>query len=80
MRLPQLAIGRCRFWKVNGILLPGGGAELKPGFGYYDISAQLLQLAIEANDAGTFFPILGTCLGFEAMVVAVSQNTSILGR
>eukprot|EP00192_Tetraselmis_astigmatica_P021824 CAMPEP_0117693218 /NCGR_PEP_ID=MMETSP0804-20121206/26757_1 /TAXON_ID=1074897 /ORGANISM="Tetraselmis astigmatica, Strain CCMP880" /LENGTH=270 /DNA_ID=CAMNT_0005506745 /DNA_START=354 /DNA_END=1166 /DNA_ORIENTATION=- len=68
-----------RFWKVNGILLPGGGAELKPGFGYYDISAQLLQLAIEANDAGTFFPILGTCLGFEAMVVAVSQNTSILG-
>jgi len=70
---------RERFGKVNGVLLPGGAACLEPGCGYYDVSAQLLQLTMEANDRGEFFPLLGTCLGFEAMVVAVSRNSSILG-
>eukprot|EP00873_Tetraselmis_striata_P040536 jgi/Tetstr1/460800/TSEL_000556.t1 len=69
-----------RFNQVNGILLPGGGAILEPGYGYYDVSATLLRLAIEANDRGDFFPILGTCLGFEFFTVAISGNTSILGN
>lgn len=42
---------------MNAILLPGGGATLEPGYGYYDVSAKLLQLAMDANDRGDFFPV-----------------------
>mmetsp|Transcript_18627 Transcript_18627/g.33226 ORF Transcript_18627/g.33226 Transcript_18627/m.33226 type:complete len:379 (-) Transcript_18627:235-1371(-) len=69
-----------RFNQVNAILLPGGGAIMEPGHGYYDISSMLLKLAIQANDRGDFFPMLGTCLGFEFFTVAISGNTSILGN
>lgn len=55
--LPEQARYGRRFNQVNGILLPGGGAILEPGYGYYDVSATLLRLAIEANDRGDFFPV-----------------------
>lgn len=69
---------RARFRAVNGLLLPGGGARLRPGHPYYDTAALLLQLALEANDKGDYFPVHGTCLGMEALAVIVSRNETIL--
>jgi len=38
----------------------------------------LIELAIEANDKGDFFPVWGTCLGFEVMMISIAKNTTIL--
>ncbi|KAI8110154.1 hypothetical protein M9435_001833 [Picochlorum sp. BPE23] len=69
-----------RFKAVNGILIPGGGQDLSPGHPFYDAVKYLLDLTIEENDKGVLFPMHGTCLGFEAIAIAATGNTSILGR
>ena len=40
----------------------------------------LLRLAKEANDNGDYFPIWGTCLGFEAMGMSLLHNYEILAE
>jgi gamma-glutamyl hydrolase len=47
----------CRFNAINGLLLPGGGANLSPGHMFYDTAASLFDMAIAANDKGDFFPV-----------------------
>ena len=32
-----------------------------------------VQMALEANDAGDYFPVQGTCMGFEALAIYFSQ-------
>ena len=43
--------------KVNGLLLPGGGAPITPGHRFYDTVAFLVNLTKAANDAGEYFPV-----------------------
>ena len=43
--------------KVNGLLLPGGGAPITPGHKFYDTVAFLVNLTKAANDAGEYFPV-----------------------
>lgn len=69
---------RKRFDAVNGILIPGGGQELSPGHAYYDAVKLLFDWTIEENKKGVYFPMHGTCLGFEAVAVAASGNASVL--
>ena len=45
--------------KVNGLLLPGGGAPITPGHRFYDTVAFLVNLTKAANDAGEYFPVRG---------------------
>jgi gamma-glutamyl hydrolase len=66
------------FYSVNGILIPGGGQDLSPGHSYYDTVKVLFDLTVKENDKGILFPMHGTCLGFEALAVAASGNTSVL--
>ena len=75
--MPQAEIER-RFKAVNGILIPGGSQTLSPGHPYYDTTKILLDMTIGANDKGVSFPLHGTCLGFEALAVAVTGNYSVL--
>jgi hypothetical protein len=42
-----------RFNIINGVLLPGGGANLHPGHPFYDAAAQLINLAIRVGPGGT---------------------------
>jgi gamma-glutamyl hydrolase len=69
---------RRRFMAINGLLLPGGGANLSPGHPFFDAAHYLVDLALDANDKGDYFPVHGTCLGFEALAIIVSHNTSVL--
>lgn len=62
------------------MLIPGGSQDLRPGHPYYDSAELLLKLALEANDNGDYFPVHGTCLGFEALAIIASGNHSILSR
>lgn len=47
------------------MLFPGGASYLTVPNGYAAAGAILYQLAIELNEKGDYFPIWGTCLGFE---------------
>ena len=46
-----------RFEAINGVLIPGGGAYLSPHHPFYDAAAQLVQMTLEANDRGDYFPV-----------------------
>lgn len=54
------------FGQINGALLPGGSAVSHVP----DSVRKLLALAKGANDDGDTFPIWGTCLGFEYLIMA----------
>ena len=57
------------FPQVNGILFPGGGSSLPDG------ARHVFNLALQSNDNGTFFPVWGTCLGFEWLLeLAAGSN------
>lgn len=62
-----MCMSRCRFNKINGVLIPGGSQDLSPGHPYFASVALLLNLTKEANDKGDFFPVrfriyfVGTC-------------------
>ncbi|CAO1304490.1 unnamed protein product, partial [Diamesa hyperborea] len=53
--------------KLNGILLPGGGTYFNQSGGYADAGKHIYDIAIEMNNQGDYFPIWGTCLGFELL-------------
>lgn len=53
------------FASVNGLLFPGGSSLISKG------ARHLFLRARQANEAGDFFPVWGTCLGLEWMVEAV---------
>ncbi|XP_074478296.1 gamma-glutamyl hydrolase-like isoform X3 [Sebastes fasciatus] len=62
------------FNSINGILYPGGRASIKSSA--YQRAAQIFyDLAIEANKRGDYFPVWGTCLGFEQLIYLTSGNT-----
>merc|ERR1712130_322512 len=63
------------FAGVNGLLIPGGATSIFHS-GYADASNAFFQMAKEANLAGDFFPIWGTCLGFEMMVLMANEGKS----
>jgi gamma-glutamyl hydrolase len=60
------------FNSLNGFLFPGGANNLPPSAQY------IFDRTVEANDAGDFMPLQGTCLGFEWLLIAASRNQSIL--
>lgn len=59
------------FSYINGILLPGGGVDLISS-GYAKAAKIFYDLALKANDNGDYFPIWGTCLGFEQLTYLTS--------
>jgi gamma-glutamyl hydrolase len=62
------------FKSVNGLLFTGGGLELKSGETYYDTSKYLWDLAMEANAKGDYFPLWGTCQGFQLFHVLIANK------
>jgi gamma-glutamyl hydrolase len=54
--------------QVNGVLFPGGSAELPKS------AHRVWQMAQQYNQNGTYFPIWGTCLGFEFMMMLAAKN------
>lgn len=54
------------FNSINGILYPGGSASIISS-GYQRAAKIFYELAIEANKRRDYFPVWGTCLGFEQL-------------
>jgi len=66
------------FNQINGVLFPGGGADITVNSPLYNTAKYLLDLTMAANDKGDYFPIEAHCLGFELLSVVISQNDSVL--
>lgn len=60
---------------VQGIHFIGGGANFgsdsQPSFFLKRVN-YIMNKAMQKNDAGIYFPIVATCLGFEALTIAMS--------
>lgn len=70
---------------VNGVLLPGGGTELTENknetivlTAYGSVLKKILTLVKQINDKGDYFPVWGTCLGFEAMAITFAEDLTTL--
>jgi gamma-glutamyl hydrolase len=67
---------------LNGVLFTGGSADLVASDGelndYGSALLNIVQYVFKANNNGTYYPLWGTCLGFEAISILVSLNNSIL--
>ncbi|KAK7878194.1 hypothetical protein WMY93_031191 [Mugilogobius chulae] len=61
------------FNSINGFFLPGGAASIFDS-GYQKAATIFYKLAVEANKKGDYFPIWGTCLGFEQLAVITAQK------
>ncbi|KAM3860374.1 gamma-glutamyl hydrolase [Diretmus argenteus] len=59
------------FNSINGVLYPGGGVSIISS-GYERSARIFYELAIEANSKGDYFPVWGTCLGFEQLTYLTS--------
>jgi len=73
------------FEGLNGLLLPGGGTDLVQEGNesiqltpYGEVGKKLLKMAMDINDNGVYFPVWGTCLGFELMILAVTEDLRVL--
>eukprot|EP01022_Parablepharisma_sp_SALTPOND_P008726 TRINITY_DN136782_c0_g1_i1.p1 TRINITY_DN136782_c0_g1~~TRINITY_DN136782_c0_g1_i1.p1 ORF type:complete len:322 (+),score=31.47 TRINITY_DN136782_c0_g1_i1:122-1087(+) len=72
--------------KLNGLLIPGGDTKLRIFNGTKPIglteftkgAERILNLAMEMNKHGIYFPVWGTCMGFEIILMAHSGNLSVL--
>ncbi|GJL61299.1 MAG: hypothetical protein NPIRA03_41560 [Nitrospirales bacterium] len=66
------------FEQTNGILFPGGNQGIDPSDIYTEEGEILWNLAKEANDRGDYYPIWGTCLGFEELSVLETGNGHVI--
>mmetsp|Transcript_17655 Transcript_17655/g.57726 ORF Transcript_17655/g.57726 Transcript_17655/m.57726 type:complete len:346 (-) Transcript_17655:81-1118(-) len=66
------------FSSINGLVFPGGGSDLSKGTALRTAAETLLKLAMDSNDAGDPFPIWGTCMGFQLLLMMVSGDENLL--
>ncbi|GMI57900.1 hypothetical protein ScalyP_jg8292 [Parmales sp. scaly parma] len=60
--------------QLSGVLFPGGAASVPQA------ARTVMKLATSMNDAGTPFPVWGTCLGFEWLNIIISQDDKFLSE
>lgn len=63
---------------INGVIFPGGAANFNTANGYADAGKILYNLALKKNQAGDYFPVWGTCLGFELLSYFAAEQVNIL--
>ncbi|XP_055535695.1 gamma-glutamyl hydrolase-like isoform X2 [Wyeomyia smithii] len=60
---------------LNGVLLPGGSTWFNQSNGYADAGRHIYDIATQLNYDGSYFPIWGTCLGFELLTYLAVNGT-----
>jgi len=61
---------------LNGVLFAGGAG----GGGYLNFGKKIFDWAKEQNDQGNFFPLWGTCLGFQDLIKFVETDMKHIGN
>lgn len=59
--------------QVNGILFPGGSADVPPA------AKRIVENAMHISSVGGHFPVYGICLGFEWLALAVAGQDVLTG-
>lgn len=49
--------------QLDGVLFPGGGGD------YLEVGRKILDYVTDQNDNGHFYPLWGTCLGYERLLI-----------
>jgi imidazoleglycerol phosphate synthase glutamine amidotransferase subunit HisH len=57
------------FERINALYLPSGGAFASTQQEYYECCKKFIQLAMECNNKGTYFPVWGGCMGMQQMMI-----------
>ena len=57
------------FQRINGLYLPSGGVFASNSPEYYDCCKTFIQLAMEENNKGGYFPVWGGCMGMQQMMI-----------
>jgi len=68
------------FHQINGIIFPGGGADIskRSGNRFREAAELLYNLAVNATDKGDRFPIHGTCLGFQLLSLITAKKDGVI--
>lgn len=66
--------------KVNGVLFQGGMRNLDLAREWEKNAAYILDKAKEINDKGIYFPLWGTCQGFQLFHMRVAKDTNVLSN
>jgi gamma-glutamyl hydrolase len=66
------------FSSLNGLLLAGGSLNLWPNTTYYQSSDRYFQMSRKAFSKGDYFPIWGTCEGFQLLGILSAQDPNVL--
>uniref|UniRef100_A0A8C0WZ17 folate gamma-glutamyl hydrolase n=1 Tax=Castor canadensis TaxID=51338 RepID=A0A8C0WZ17_CASCN len=61
------------FKSINGILFPGGSADLVLS-DYAHAARIFYNLSMQSFDEGDYFPVWGTCLGFQELSYLISEE------
>ncbi|KAK3090350.1 hypothetical protein FSP39_011098 [Pinctada imbricata] len=64
------------FNSINGVLFPGGGVDILTSE-FAKAAKIIYKLSLEANDKGDYFPLWGTCQGFE-LLTALTTGQNLL--
>ena len=54
--------------KLNGVFLPGGDGD------YLDYAKFVYGKVLEFNEQGIFYPLWGTCMGYESIANFTALN------
>ncbi|KAM4675454.1 gamma-glutamyl hydrolase-like isoform 2-T4 [Discoglossus pictus] len=66
------------FNSINGVLFPGGASDLLNS-SFAQTAGIFYNLAIEAFNSGCYFPVWGTCLGFQ-LLTALTTGQNLLSH
>eukprot|EP01127_Copromyxa_protea_P009934 TRINITY_DN2384_c0_g1_i1.p1 TRINITY_DN2384_c0_g1~~TRINITY_DN2384_c0_g1_i1.p1 ORF type:complete len:315 (-),score=76.29 TRINITY_DN2384_c0_g1_i1:57-1001(-) len=69
---------RTLFSSINGLLFTGGSRSLDADTPYFKTASLLFDLVKQANNNGDYFPVWGTCMGFQLLSILGAQDHSIL--
>lgn len=60
---------------LNGVLFPGGATWFNQTNGYSEAGRHIYDVAVELNEQhGVYFPLWGTCLGFELLTYLATDG------
>jgi gamma-glutamyl hydrolase len=63
---------------INGVLLPGGGADIGNMTAFGKATKLVYDSVLEMNTAGDVFPLYGTCMGFQQLVLLTAETDSVI--
>lgn len=63
---------------IDRVLFPGGGTWFNQSHGYAEAGTHIYEIAKQLNDNGVYFPLFGTCLGYELLLYMSNDNKNCL--